>query len=317
MIQAIDQAINDGEATITEHELKTPNQHFITLQPNVINVGIFGLKRRGNVLVRGATGSGKTVFVGAIGDLHPNGKITINCNAEISVEDMKGKYTIKPKEDGTFSVEWLNSLIVEAMVNGYLLIIEEINFIPPELFSVLYSVTDHRRELILNEHTGEVIKAHPDFCVFATMNYGYAGTNEMNPAYKSRFDIIIDVDYLKPKQETQLLIKATGIKEDEAKTIIDTANKLRRNPDLELDDIGTRTLLAWSYLVRSGLSLKDAAEFSIIPFCAATERNKKVIREQIDFFVDRLEAEREEDARAAAKKLKAEAEKKKAGEVKK
>jgi MoxR-like ATPase len=47
----------------------------------------------------------------------------------------------------------------------------------------------------LLDHHGEVIEAHPDLTIFATMNPDYIGTTPLNFAFRNRFDIQIPWDY--------------------------------------------------------------------------------------------------------------------------
>jgi MoxR-like ATPase len=76
-----------------------------------------------------------------------------------------------------------------------MLTIEEINFSPEELMSVWFSLLDLRRNIVLNEKNGEVIKAGKFLSVNATMNPDYIGTNPLNEALNDRFLIKLNVDY--------------------------------------------------------------------------------------------------------------------------
>ena len=76
-----------------------------------------------------------------------------------------------------------------------MLTVEEINFSPEELMSVWFSLLDIRRNIVLNEKDGEVIKAGKFLSVNATMNPDYIGTNPLNEALNDRFLIKLDVDY--------------------------------------------------------------------------------------------------------------------------
>ena len=76
-----------------------------------------------------------------------------------------------------------------------MLTIEEINFSPEELMSVWFSLMDARRNIVLNEKDGEVIKAGKFLSVNATMNPDYIGTNQLNDALNDRFLIKLNVEY--------------------------------------------------------------------------------------------------------------------------
>lgn len=76
-----------------------------------------------------------------------------------------------------------------------MLTIEEINFSPEELMSVWFSLLDARRNIVLNEKNGEVLKAGKFLTVNATMNPDYIGTNSLNEALNDRFLIKLNVEY--------------------------------------------------------------------------------------------------------------------------
>jgi MoxR-like ATPase len=89
-----------------------------------------------------------------------------------------------------------------------MLTIEEINFSPEELMSVWFSLLDHRRNIVLNEKDGEVVKAGKFLSVNATMNPDYIGTNPLNDALNDRFLIKLDIDYDK-KIENNIINERT------------------------------------------------------------------------------------------------------------
>lgn len=78
---------------------------------------------------------------------------------------------------------------------GGVLLINEINFIPDRVSTVLFSLLDKRRVIQLVDHKGEVIEAHNDLLIIADMNPGYAGTRDLNAALRNRFAIQLYWDY--------------------------------------------------------------------------------------------------------------------------
>lgn len=55
------------------------------------------------------------------------------------------------------------------MRNGYWIILDELNLAPSEVLEALNRVLDDNRELYIPE-TQTVVKAHPNFRIFATQN---------------------------------------------------------------------------------------------------------------------------------------------------
>ena len=76
-----------------------------------------------------------------------------------------------------------------------------------------------------DKHLGEYI--HPEFRFVATTNpVTYAGTADMNSAFRSRFSVL-ELDYLEPKHEAKLLASKTGVDEDKALKLTRLADGLR------------------------------------------------------------------------------------------
>lgn len=127
------------------------------------------------------------------------------------------KVEVEQNEDGTFSfvgapdnyaldvkngeickddiIQNTNGKLIARAWPRCMLTIEEINFSPEELMSVWFSLLDIRRNIVLNEKDGEVIKAGKFLSINATMNPDYIGTNQLNQALNDRFLIKLNVNY--------------------------------------------------------------------------------------------------------------------------
>jgi midasin (ATPase involved in ribosome maturation) len=67
-------------------------------------------------------------------------------------------------------------------------VLDEINMARNEALAVLHSLLDYRR--LLDVPGYDVVKLHGATRFIATMNYGYAGTRELNEALASRFAVL-------------------------------------------------------------------------------------------------------------------------------
>jgi len=74
--------------------------------------------------------------------------------------------------------------IYEAAKNGYMVLLDEMNFITPEALAILNPLLD---DTDYYSFSGITFKKHPNFALIVTMNPGYKGTTELNDALKSRF----------------------------------------------------------------------------------------------------------------------------------
>lgn len=144
-----------------------------------------------NVLIYGPTGPGKTTSVEAWAAERQLAMATISGNASMEPSQMTGKFT----PDGNGGYVWIDGPVTDVVRNGGVLLLDEVNFINPKIYTNLYSLTDGRRCITLLDHLGETIQAHPDLTIFATMNPDYIGTTPLNYAFRNRFDIQIPWDY--------------------------------------------------------------------------------------------------------------------------
>jgi MoxR-like ATPase len=144
-----------------------------------------------NVLIYGPTGPGKTTVVEAWAAERNLRMASVSGNASMEPSQMTGKYVA----DGQGSFAWIDGPVTDVVRNGGVLLLDEVNFISPKIYTVLYSLLDGRRNITLLDHHGESIQAHKDLTIFATMNPDYIGTTPLNFAFRNRFDIQIPWDY--------------------------------------------------------------------------------------------------------------------------
>lgn len=89
---------------------------------------------------------------------------------------------------------WQNGIIPDAMINGYWVILDEVNLGEPQVLERINPVLERNPSLTLSENEGMKIGAggensvHQHFRIFATMNPAeYSGRQPMSPAYKDRW----------------------------------------------------------------------------------------------------------------------------------
>ena len=154
-----------------------------------------------NVLLRGGTGSGKTMLGLAYAAHHQIPYYSVPCDVSIDGTSLFGKYM---PTDVAGKYLWGDGPVTTLTKFGGVLNISEINFMPPKIAASLFQLTDHRRSLTLLGHRGETIKAHPNLLIIADMNPNYRGTQPLNAAFANRFHIKVDWEY-DPKIESKLI----------------------------------------------------------------------------------------------------------------
>lgn len=81
-------------------------------------------------------------------------------------------------------------------------ILDEINMARNEALAVLHSALDFRR--VLDVPGYELVEMDPETRFIATMNYGYAGTRELNEALASRF-VVLDMPLISQEDLDRLI----------------------------------------------------------------------------------------------------------------
>jgi midasin len=89
--------------------------------------------------------------------------IRINNHEHTDIQEYIGSYI--PDKDG--KLKFQEGALVEAVRNGYWVILDELNLAPSEILEALNRLLDDNRELFIVE-TQQVIKTHPHFRIFAT-----------------------------------------------------------------------------------------------------------------------------------------------------
>lgn len=144
-----------------------------------------------NVLIYGPTGPGKTTAVEAWAAERGLRMATVSGNASMEPRQLFGGFI----PDGNGGYGWIDGPVTDVVRNGGVLLLDEMNFISPKIYTTLYPLTDGRRSITLLDHMGETIEAHEDLTIFATMNPDYVGTTPLNYAMRNRFDIQLSWDY--------------------------------------------------------------------------------------------------------------------------
>lgn len=210
-------------------------------------------------LLKGPTGTGKSRFIEFMAHQLESELITVSCHEETSSTDLIGRYIIKGAE-----TIWLDGPLTLAVKKGAILYLDEIAEARPDVIVAIHSLTDHRRELFVDK-LGETIKAHPDFMLVASFNPGYQrGFKELKPSTRQRF-VAISFQYPEAKVETEILVAETNIDENDAKKLVNIANKIRNLTELGLTEtVSTRLLVDAAKLMKSGLPKRLSTHVAIV-----------------------------------------------------
>jgi MoxR-like ATPase len=249
---------------IEEHEIVGQDYN-----QDILDVAI---KRDLPVLLVGETGTGKTSLVREQAIKRKADWVRFNLTGETTVDEFVGKYEL----EGGKTI-WRDGILLQAMKKGKWLIVDEINVALPEILFVLHSLLDDDKFVVVASHSGEVVKPHKDFRFFATMNPvdEYAGTKELNKAFQSRFNVILQVNYPDSTTESRIVKDKTGVTAELANKMADVAVAIRKAKKEEkvFYTCSTRDLLHWGSL-SNDLDVHDAFIVSVLN---KTAHDKEVV----------------------------------------
>jgi cobaltochelatase CobS len=271
---------------------KAENVHLIPaiipefiLEQKVARAAAFALLKGKNTYVEGPTGCGKTDAVKQIHAQLGRPMKRVNANGDITAANFVGSKQV----DVTTGSFFKHGNLPLAMRGGYTLLIDEIDYMPPNIAAVLNPVLEGARELYLPE-TNEHIVAAPGFCIFATANTGgkgdssgvYNGTEVLNTAFLDRFAVKLKMDYLDAPSETEMLLKRFS-HQGEAKLhrFVLAAREVReqfKNGVLPVT-LSTRKLIEL-FEMEAALGMKEAVNCAILNWL--DEDNIAVVKKILD-----------------------------------
>ena len=163
------------------------DQYILTpsVQRKLLNLARIILTRRFPILVEGPTSSGKTSAIEYLAKRTGHRFVRINNHEHTDIQEYLGTYVSDPQ---TGRLVFQDGLLVRALRNGDWIVLDELNLAPSDVLESLNRLLDDNRELLIPE-TGEVVRPHPHFMLFATQNPPglYAGRKMLSRAFRNRF----------------------------------------------------------------------------------------------------------------------------------
>lgn len=220
--------------------------------------------------VYGHTGTGKTTLVEQVAARLNWPVIRLNFDSEISRLDMIGRDVIAVDKNGNTVTEFVDGVLPQAMQMPVILLCDEMDFIRPDVAYVMQRALENKG-LLVTEDGGRLIQPHEHFRIFATANTKgagddtgrYMGARPQSGAFLNRFTNWIGVDYMKPDQVSELVIRKTGVDAATAKVIGNYAKDHWRGFEQNdlMQDLSARNLVACAeqYHFFKGLMPADKA----------------------------------------------------------
>lgn len=162
----------------------------------ILEMAIAALLQGENVLLSGSKATGKNILAENLAWIFKRPSYNISFHVNTDSSSLIGTDTFVDNE-----VRLRKGPVYQCAQNGGFGIFDEINMAKNDAVSVLHATLDYRR--LIDVPGYDRIELHPATRFIGTMNYGYAGTRELNEALVSRF-LVIDMPAL--TEETLMLI---------------------------------------------------------------------------------------------------------------
>ncbi len=241
------------------NQYKIESEPFYQAQSNEVALFTAAYQSRLPVMVKGPTGCGKSRFIEHMAHHLDKPFITVSCNEDITASDLIGRFLLD--SEGT---KWVDGPLTLAARHGAICYLDEVVEARQDTMVVIHSLTDHRRELMLDKK-GELLKAHPDFQLIISYNPGYQSLmKDLKQSTKQRF-VAMDFDFAAEELEAEIVAKESGVGHDMAKKLVQFAITTRQLVGHGLDEgASTRLLIYAGILIVSGICVQDACEMALI-----------------------------------------------------
>ncbi|EEB08347.2 midasin [Schizosaccharomyces japonicus yFS275] len=273
--------LRKGRSSIVEqpHYIITP-----FIKKNLLNLIRACATRKFPILIEGPTSSGKTSMIEYVAGKTGNKFVRINNHEHTDLQEYIGSYVTDEKGSLVFK----EGVLVEALRNGYWVVLDELNLAPTDVLEALNRLLDDNRELFIAE-TQEVVKPHPDFMLFATQNPPglYGGRKVLSRAFRNRFLEIHFADIPENELET-ILCQRCRIAPSYAKRIVEVFRQLsiRRQSTRIFEQKNSfatlRDLFRWAS--REAVGYQQLAEngFMLLAERARDEQDKIAVKDVIE-----------------------------------
>ena len=221
---------------------------------DILQMAVAGILAGENILLCGPKATGKNILAENLAWIFGRPSYNISFNVNTDSSSLIGTDTFVDNE-----VRLRRGPVYQCAENGGFGVFEEINMAKNDAVSVLHATLDYRR--IIDVPGYDKIELHPATRFIGTMNYGYAGTRELNEALVSRF-LVIDMPPITESTLMRILranfpdAKEAGLRAF-AGLFLDLQVKAQ-NSEISTKPLDLRGMIGAIKTVRSGLTPRTA-----------------------------------------------------------
>ena len=242
-----------------EMQARIPNPPIPFYGKELLEMSIATLLKGENLLLSGGKATGKNILAENLAYLFGRPSYNISFHVNVDSAALIGTDTFIDNE-----VRLRKGMVTLCAENGGFGVFDEINMAKNDAVSVLHAALDYRG--IIDIPGYDRIELHPATRFIGTMNYGYAGTKELNEALVSRFMVI---NMPKQEEETVTLILKTyfpEIKENALKQFTGLFMDLQlkaEHSEISTKSVDIRGMIGALKTIQTGLNPTAAVNMGI------------------------------------------------------
>ena len=225
----------------------------------IMDLAVAALLQGENILLSGGKATGKNILADNLAWLFARPVYTVSFHVNTDSSTLIGMDTFEGGE-----VRFRPGPVYLCAKHGGFGVLDEINMAKNEALAVLHATLDFRRAIDVPGY--ERVEVDPAARFIGTMNYGYAGTRELNEALTSRFVVIqmpsIDQDGLVRLLSDEFPTLEKKYKEQFAQLFLDLQKKCE-NAEISEKALDLRGLLDALRLIRRGVGASRALDMGI------------------------------------------------------
>lgn len=243
-----------------EDEKRLPKMEYWYYGKEIWEAAIAALLSGANLLLDGPKATGKNVLVQglALAFSRPEWDISLYVNSDAS--SLVGSDTFSQGE-----VKLRKGPILECALRGGFGILDEINMAKNESLAVLHATLDFRHSIDLPGY-GQ-FPLHEATRFIGTMNYGYAGTREVNEALASRF-LVLHMPVISAENLDKLLQQQfPNLSEEYRKQFALLFSEIQEKVsggEISSRSLDLRGLISSIKAMQKGLSVSKALEMGLV-----------------------------------------------------
>ena len=239
--------------------VRVPNPPIPFYGKELLEMSIATLLKGENLLLSGGKATGKNILAENLAYIFGRPSYNISFHVNVDSAALIGTDTFIDNE-----VRLRKGMVTLCAQNGGFGVFDEINMAKNDAVSVLHAALDYRG--IIDIPGYDRIELHPATRFIGTMNYGYAGTKELNEALVSRFMVI---NMPKQDEETVNLILKTyfpEIKENALKQFVGLFMDLQlkaEHSEISTKSVDIRGMIGALKTIQTGLRPTSAVNMGI------------------------------------------------------